>query len=185
MMVMNLKKIYFWGIKNLICILLFLVLGIICKLDKEYSNYIYNKIYQEHFDFSIAKDFYNNYFGGIFPIESVFMSSLESVFHEDLIYQEIGDYEDGAVLKVDYNYLVPVMNSGMVIYIGEKEKYGNVVIIEGNDGIDIWYGNLCNCMVKLYDVVYSGDYLGEVCSNEFYIVYTKKNKFLDYKEYLN
>ena len=167
------------------CICLFLGVGIICKLDVNYKEYFHKKIYRENFDFSEAKFFYEKYLGGIFPIEDIFGSRLISVFNENLVYQLATEYEDGVMLNVDYNYLVPVINSGVVVYVGEKEKYGNVVIVEGDNGIDIWYGNLCNIMVKIYDGVSAGSYLGEVCDNKLYVVYTKKNKFLNYEEFLN
>lgn len=178
------NRIYRYLIKCMLCIGIFLCLGIICKADISYKNYIEKKIYQEHFDFSEVKSFYDKYLGGIFPIENISNSRLVSVFNESLVYQEVLDYEEGAMLKVDYNYLVPAVNGGIVVYVGEKEKYGNVVIVEGDNGIDIWYGNICNMMVKNYDVVQSGSYLGESCDNKIYVVYTKKNEFLDYCDYL-
>ena len=72
----------------------------------------------------------------------------------------------------------------MVIYIGEKENYGNVIIIEGVDGIDIWYGNMETTTTKLYDYVNKNTYLGTTKDNILYLVYQKDGKFLDYKEYL-
>ncbi|MBQ8681846.1 MAG: M23 family metallopeptidase [Bacilli bacterium] len=179
------KRVYFFLIKGLVCIILFLGLGIACKLNVDYKNYIYEKVYQDHFDFSGFKDLYNKYFGGIFPIENIYFEKAKLVFNEKLVYQGVESYEDGVMLSVGYNYLVPAVNSGIVVYLGEKDKYGNVVIVEGDNDIDIWYGNLCNNMVKLYDVVSNGDYLGESCDNKIYIVYTKKNEFLSYEDYLD
>lgn len=178
------NKIYFLIIKFLVCIILFLSLGIICKSNVEYKNYIQKKIYQEHFDFFQVKFFYDKYLGGIFPIENISNNAVVSVFSEDLVYQSFDSYKDGVMLDVDYKYLVPVIEKGLVVYVGEKDDYGNVVIIEGENGIDIWYGNLCNIMVKIYDSVSGGSYLGESCDNKIYVVYTKKNEFLDYKDYL-
>ena len=164
---------------------MFLGLGIICKLDINYKNYIQRKLYQEYFDFSDVKVFYDKYLGGIFPIENIYNNKMQSVFYEELIYQEAITYKDGVMLKVSYNYLVPAINGGVIVYIGEKKDYGKVIIVEGNNGIDIWYGNICNVMVNIYDVVNEGSYLGEVCDNKLYIVYTKKNEFLNYADYLN
>lgn len=171
-------------IKYLVCIVMFLILAIICKSNINYRQYIYGSIYEECFDFSEVRNFYNRYMGGVFPIDSVNLNKTSSVFNEKIVYKEIHDYEDGAMLEVDYNYLVPTIRDGIVVYIGEKEKYGNVVIINGDNGEDIWYGNLCNVMVKLYDGVSVGSYLGDVCDNKMYMVITKKNKFLDYRDYL-
>lgn len=178
------NKIYLFFIKFLLCSSLFLVLGIVCRLDNNYRYYVERNIYQEYLDFSKVRVFYDKYMGGIFPIENNINNGVISVFNENLIYDSKESYKEGVSLVVDYNYLVPSINRGLVVYIGEKNGYGNVVIIEGDNGIDIWYGNLCNTMVKLYDVIESGNYIGEVCGNNLFLVYTKKNEFLDYNKYL-
>lgn len=181
----GLKKIYYYLIKTLICVCLFLVLGIICKVNINSKNYIQKIFYQDCLDFSNIKVFFDKYLGGVFPFDGVVTGGIKPVFNEDLFYQEAIQYKDGAMLKVDYNYLVPAVNGGIVVYIGKKDGYGNVVIVEGNNGIDIWYGNLCNIMVNIYDVIGDGSYLGESCDNKIYVVYSKKNEFLNYVDYLN
>ena len=108
-----------------------------------------------------------------------------SVFNEKLQYSSVSDYENGAILEVDKNYLIPNMEKGIVVYIGEKDKYGNVVMVENESGVDIWYGNVCNAMVSLYDNLDSGSYLGESCDDFIYLVYSKKNDYLDYHDYLS
>ncbi len=122
--------------------------------------------------------------GGIFPIENVNNNETSYVFNETLTYSQITSYEDGAILSVTSNYLVPSMESGIVVYVGKKEKYGNVVMIEDQEGIDVWYGNMCHTLVNLYDTVEKGTNLGEVCDTSLYLVYTKGNDYLDYQEYL-
>ena len=178
------NRIYVFFIKFFLCVCLFLGLGIICKMDINYRKYLERKLYQESLDFSRVRLFYNKYLGGIFPIENSFNKGIISVFNEKLIYNNYDDYKDGVSLEVEYNYLVPAIKRGLVIYRGVKEGYGNVVIIEGDDGIDIWYGSLCNIVVELYDFVESGNYIGDVCDNKLYLVYTNENNFLDYKKYL-
>ena len=110
--------------------------------------------------------------------------NISPVFDEKLDYINDTIYHDGVKLEVDNNYLVPIIKEGMVVFIGEKEHYGNVIIIEGIDGIDIWYGNMETSSIKLYDYVESGAYLGTTKDNILYLVYSKDGKYLDYKEYL-
>ena len=160
-------------------------LAIICKKDPYYKELIQNKFYHDHLSFSYFREFYDKYLGGIFALDKVIHTQVNYVFNEKLDYSNVTSYEDGALLSVAKNYLVPSLENGIVVYIGEKSKYNNVVMIENNNGIDIWYGNLCNVTVKLYDHVESGTYLGEACGDFIYLVYTKGNEFLDYHDYLN
>ena len=71
----------------------------------------------------------------------------------------------------------------MVVFIGNKEGYGNTVIIEDLDGVYNWYGNIDNTSLKLYDYVDKGTLVGEV-NNTLYLVFSKGDKYLNYEEYL-
>ena len=53
----------------------------------------------------------------------------------------------GYKLTVSNNYLVPVIKSGVVVFIGTKKDYGNVVTIEAEDNTTITYGNIKNTKV--------------------------------------
>lgn len=167
----------------LICAILFLVLAIICKTNKDYKNIIYKNIYDNNISFTSIKNFYTKYLGGVSILDNL-VPKTQPVFNEKLVYKESSKYHDGVNLKVDTNYLVPVLESGIVLFIGEKENYGNVIIIEGVDGVDIWYGNMKTTSVKLYDYVESGDLLGETLNDNLYLVYSKDGKFLNYEDYL-
>ncbi len=183
-MVIVLKKLYWFLMKSLLCMVLFLILAILCKKNNQYKYFIQEKIYQDHFSFASFENFYNQYLGGIFPIENILRKDTSSVFREKIVSENISAYLDGAKLVVGEHYLIPIMEDGIVVYIGEKEEYGNVVMIENAKGIDVWYGNVCNVMVKLYDQVKAGNYVGESCSSEIYLVYTKGKKVLNYKDFL-
>ncbi len=74
------------------------------------------------------------------------------------------------------NYLVPALNSGIVVFLGDKEDYGNTVIIQQTDGTDVWYGNVDNASVKMYDYVESGSLIGEVTDEKLYLLFKKKVK---------
>ena len=170
-------------IRSMSVILIFFILAILSKSNKQYKDYIISNIYEKNISFPQIKKFYQKYLGGIEPLEKV-VNNNQPVFHEELEYLDSSVYHDGVQLKVSKNYLVPIQSEGMVIYIGEKEHYGNTVIIEGTNGIDIWYGNMENISVKLYDYVEKGKYLGTTKDNILYLAYQKNGQFVNYQEYL-
>lgn len=167
----------------LLVIVIFLILGIVSKSNSKYKDIIVSNLYEKNISFTKIKNLYTKYLGGIVPLEKI-DNSVVSVFNEELEYINESIYYDGVKLEVSNNYLVPILSEGMVVYIGEKENYGNVVIIEGIDGIDIWYGNMDKVSISLYDYVLSGEYLGTIKDNNLYLVYSSDGKFLDYREYL-
>ena len=78
--------------------------------------------------------------------------------------------------------MVPIIESGVVVFIGEKENYGNTVIIEQVDGVETIYGNVNINTIKIYDYVEKGELLGEVNGNKLYLSFQKDGEYLDYKE---
>ena len=170
-------------LRSMTVVVLFLVLAILSKGSQTYKDLIVTNIYEKNISFAKIKKLYDKYLGGISPLDKAVDKEI-SVFNEKLDYRNESIYHDGVKLEVNNNYLVPIQEEGMVIFIGEKENYGNVVIVEGIDGIDIWYGNMETVAYKLYDYVEKNAYLGTTKGNTLYLVYQKEGNFLDYKEYL-
>lgn len=170
-------------LRSLTVIILFLILAILSKSNETYKDVIVSNLYEKNISFAKIKNLYTKYLGGIVPLEKI-SPETTNVFHEQLEYTNESIYYDGVKLEVTNKYLVPIIEEGMVVYIGEKENYGNVVIIERIDGIDIWYGNMETIAVKLYDYVEKSAYLGQTKDNYLYLAYYQNGKFLDYKEYL-
>ena len=170
-------------LRSMIAVLLFLTMAILSKSSKTYKDLIVKNIYEENISFTKIKKLYDKYLGGITPLDKAIDKEI-TVFEEKLSYENASIYHDGVKLEVTNNYLVPVQEEGMVIFIGEKENYGNVIIVEGIDGIDIWYGNMDTTTAKLYDYVGKNSYLGTTKGNTLYLAYQKDGNFLDYKEYL-
>ena len=58
-----------------------------------------------------------------------------------------------------------------------------VVIVQGIDGVDIWYGNLENVSVNLYDYIEAETIIGETKDEYLYLVIKKDNEFIKYEDY--
>lgn len=172
--------------KILLCTIITLLIAITCKKNPIYKEKIHDLLFVEKINFSKFKNIYNKYLGGFFFIKTdKETNSKESyVFNNKLKYTKIENYKDGAKIYVDKNYLITNLNNGIVVYLGKKEDYNYVIIVEDEKtGINTWYGNICNSTLKLYDNITTNDYIGESCSNYIYLLYSKNNTFLDYRNY--
>ena len=169
--------------KILFCVVLFLGLMIVVKSNPELKDKVYSFIYENNISFSKFHELYNKYLGGIVPFDNVIVKDTISVFNEKISYQEKIDYNSGVKLVVDDNYLVPIIESGIVVYMGEKEGYGYTVIVQQVDGVDAWYSNV-NSNINLYDYVEKGSLLGESLDNSLYLYFQKNGEFIDYKAYI-
>lgn len=181
------KNSNFWfkQISN-ICISVILVLAtlIFLKAKPELKQTFYSNVYEKNISFATINSIYERYAGSSLPFKDLIDKPTSTVFNESLIYTETHKYLDGVKLIVEENYLVPSLDSGLVVFIGEKENYGNTIIIQQSNGIDVWYSNLDSITVSMYDYVDQGKLIGEVSSKELYLVFKKDGKVLDYKEHI-
>ena len=167
----------------LIVVIIFLVGMILVKSNSKAKNSILKQVYDTNFKFTKVKEIYQKYFGNILSIDKLALED-KQVFQEELTYQKSKSYLDGVKLQVNDNYMVPALESGIVIFMGEKEGYGNTIVIEQIDGIDVYYSNISSDGIKLYDYVEKGKLLGEAEDNQLYLVFQKDGSFLDYKKYI-
>lgn len=167
----------------LVTIAIFLFGMILVKSDVSFKNKILDNVYNKQFKFVQLGEIYQKYFGNILSIDKVLVDE-KPVFQEKLSYLKSSKYKDGVKLTVDENYMVPILESGIVIFLGEKEGYGNTVVVEQVDGIDVYYSNVSVSNIKLYDYVEKGELLGEAQDKKLYLLFQKDGKLLDYKEYI-
>lgn len=170
--------------KVFIIIVLTLILLIVLKSNKSFKESFYEKVYDTNFSFAKINKMYQERFGSPIPFMDLIEPKTEKVFSEKLEYHNTEIYEEGVKLTVDKDYLIPVIDSGMIVFIGEKENYGNTIIVQQVDGIDVWYSNIKTVSVNLYDYIEAGELLGEVNDDYLILVYKKDGKVLNYEEYL-
>lgn len=177
------KKIYSFINRLLITGLITIVSLIFFKKNSTLKQSFYNNFLSFNFDFAFVNDFYKEYFGGVLPFGN-FLSSTSTVFSESsLVYSDASSYLDGVSLSVGKDYLVPLLDSGLVVFMGEKDGYGKTVIVQQSNGIDVWYSNLNSFNVNLYEYVSKGEFIGN-CNDNLYLVFKKDGKVLDYTKYI-
>lgn len=169
-------------LRVLITIIVTLILLIGFKMNNNFKKTFYHYVYEENFPFSAVKNFLQEKFGTSLTFDKIVTD--EEVFNEKLSYKNKSLYHDGVKLTVSSEYMIPSLESGIVVYIGEKENYKQVVIVQQMNGVDVWYGNIKQANVKLYDYVEKGSLIGQVDNKTLYLVFQKEGKFVDYQSYL-
>lgn len=140
-------------------------------------------VFGTNLSFTTINNWYEKQFGKVLPLD---FPSIDTPVNN--ITNEVGEikkYQDGVMAKVGKESIVNALNSGIVVFLGEKENYGNVVIVQGIDGVDIWYGNITNVDISLYDYVEKNSLLGSASDDYIYFVIQKDGNYLDYEEYKN
>ena len=165
--------------KFMLAIIFFLVSVIFTNMSDKNLLLYKEYVLTESLPFTKIKGWYEELFGEVLPKSD----NTQTVMSGKLVYKEIKDYQDGEVLTVSSKALVNSLASGVVVFLGEKDGYGNTVIIQGIDGVDIWYGNLENVSVTLYDYIEEGTVIGSIKDEFLYLVIKKDNEFIKYEDY--
>lgn len=181
--VSSLKKVIIGFINQvLICIVLFLTVLILTK-NTSFKDKLYEFVYSYNFSFLEIEEFVKKNFGSIIP-STKNDKDIEMVSSEKLEYKKLTEIDDGVLLEVDKNSLITSLESGLVVYIGEKEEYGKVLILEQVDGTEAWYIGVNLNEFKLYDYIEKGTILGESSDTEIKLLFKKNKEGVDYKTYL-
>ena len=169
-------KIFITKLLLTVIVTLILLIGFKTNLDfkSNFNKYVYNT----SLPFTDFKTIYDKYFLGTNSSKDT-----KEVFNEELVYTDKSMYEDGVKLTVESNYLVKAIDSGIVVFIGDKDKYGKTVIVQQVNGVDVFYGNVTSS-VNMYDYIEKGSLIGETIDTNLYLAFQKEGKFVDYKEYI-
>lgn len=137
-----------------------------------------NIIYDSIIDFSYFRSKTNILLGNILNKKDIFVSS------EKIYYKNIEKYNNSYRLEVDNSYILKSIDNGVVVFIGNKENLGMTVIINCDDGTNIWYSNIENISVNLYDYINKDTIIGSSKDTSIYLTFIKDNEYQSYEKYL-
>ena len=168
--------------RTLFCIILVLIAVIAIKVNNNYKDIINKYLFTDNFSFNKVNKYLGNNLGTIVPVvktsDTLVFSSKELKNKE---YEIINDY---ALIKLDKNTPISSLCGGIVVFMGEKEGYGQSVVVEQINGIDVLYSNIESKNIKLYDYVEKGSLVGESNGESINIKIVKDGKSISYAEYI-
>lgn len=170
-----------WVTKLLLSIIFFLISLIYVNFNNKNRENYTNNIFEDNISFTKMNNLYDKYIGNTKKEANNKKESL--VMNEGLVYQSLEAYNNSTKFTVSNDYPINVLKPGIIVFIGEKDDLGNTVIVQGNDGVDIWYSNVNVTEYSLYDYVTKDDILGTTNNNFLYITILKDGTYLTYEEY--
>lgn len=166
--------------RTLLSIILVLITAIYINLSDKNLLYFKNKIFNDTLVFAKINEMYTKYFG---PLVKEKIPATTPVFNEQNNLK-IEEYNDSYKVSLPSNHVL-ALESGIVVFQGEKEGLGKTIIVQGVDGVDIWYSNLENVNWTLYDYVSKKDGLGTSLENTIIYTFMENGKYIGYENYLN
>ncbi len=180
------KLKYLKGLISRFLIVIILVLGslIFTNISEENKKLYKEYVLENSLEFTKINNLYEKLFGKVDMVKTP-NKETTSVFLNTINYSNIENFKNGFKLSLNAGEIINVITSGIIVYIGPKDDLGNTVIVQGNDGVDIWYSNITDTDIKVYDYIESGAILGTANSNYIYLTLNKDGKYLNYEEYLS
>ncbi len=162
----------------MISTIILLTLLILISKSEKIHNFVKNTVYSKQFNFSSVNKFYNKYI--LNPISN---SKGSIMVFKDNNKEEMIEYNGGVKINKSNDKNVKVVESGIVVFIGEKEGFGNTIIIQQSNGIDCWYGNVNNINTNIYSYVTKNTIIGNT-NDYLYLYFEKDGKTVDYKDFI-
>lgn len=178
----KIKYLKFLVTRVLLSIIFIISVCIYMKIDDKNILLVEKYLFEDNLEFTKINNWYQENIGNIIP--SVKENSNLVFSSNDIYTKDYEVYENGVKFNSQKNQPVSILSGGIVVFIGEKDNYGNTVIIQGNDGIDYWYGEISNLSVNLYDYIEKDTLIGETINDYLYLVLQKNGKFISYEEIL-
>ena len=166
--------------KFLLSIIFLMVSIILIKSNSNIKTFYQEDILTKQINFTKFNDFYTKYFGNILPDYTVPSVPTQMASNTEFDYNNGTPYLNGTKLE---NYPVPIITSGIIVFLGEKDSLGPTCIVQGIDGIDIWYSHIDTSSLNLYDYVTEGKILAPTESNYFYLTIDSNGNYLTYDTY--
>lgn len=169
--------------KFLLSIIFLMVSIILIKSNSNIKTFYQEDILTKQINFTKFNDFYTKYFGNILPDYTVPSVPTQMDSNTEFDYNNGTPYLNGTKLETTENYPVPIITSGIIVFLGEKDSLGPTCIVQGIDGIDIWYSHIDTSSLNLYDYVTEGKILAPTESNYFYLTIDSNGNYLTYDTY--
>lgn len=165
----------------LISIILVLSCAIYVNISADNLSFFKNKLFQDTLLFVKINNLYAKYFGDVIPNK---VNQTTPVFNSKIEYAQITKENNSYKLTLNSNVIHP-LESGIIVFMGEKDNLGNTLIVQGVDGVDIWYSNISFEGLTLYDYIEKDTILGNANSNNIYLTFMKDGNFIGYENYLS
>lgn len=169
--------------KFLLSIIFLMVSIILIKSNSNIKNFYQEDILTKQINFTKFNDFYTKYFGNILPDYTVPSIPTQMASNTEFDYNNGTPYLNGTKLETTENYPVPIITSGIIVFLGEKDSLGPTCIVQGIDGIDIWYSHIDTSSLNLYDYVTEGKILAPTEDDYFYLTIDSNGNYLTYDTY--
>ncbi len=161
--------------------IIFVLGSIIFTNISDTNKALYQKyVLEDSLKFTTINNLYQRIFGSV----DLTSNDSDTPVFGSITYTNVENYKNGVKLTVGLNEVVSVITSGIVVYIGEKDDLGNTIIIQGNDGADIWYSNITDTDILVYDYVEAGSILGTSNGENIYLTISLDGEFISYEEYM-
>lgn len=176
------EKIMNFISRVLISALIFVLGLIFIKDDNKNKSWIYKNIYQDNITMVKVEKIYKKYVAD-FLEQKKEKDEILAVSKEGIYYEKIEEKENGVNLITGKDIIIPAFEEGIVLYIGDKDNYKDVLVIKQIDGTETWFVGVATNL-KIYDYIEKNEIVGKTINDNLEIYFKQNGESIDYKKYI-
>ena len=165
-----------WLNKLLLSIIVFLLVLIASNFSDSFRSEFKNEVLESNMEFYKFNNLYKKIIEDV-PEDSQLVGNIVEI-------NDIEEVNGRYKINCGIDYPVEVLKPGIIVFNGTKDDLGNTIIIQGNDGVDVWYSGVDLKEYSLYDYVSVGEVLGNSLDIFITISIYKDGDLLEYEEYI-
>ncbi|WP_203361606.1 M23 family metallopeptidase [Bacillus sp. REN10] len=186
----RLNRLLFKGLASLI-----FVLAVAIMFKQSSSPFVegqawMREVMEKEFQFSKAAEWYEKTLGEPLPFTVDGWTQQETVVNEQTEYaipvsgKVVEDFQTngkGLMVEAGVNEGVKAIKAGTVIFVGQKDEFGQTVVVQHADNSESWYGHVADPTVRPYEKVEAGNVLAQLSPSQqtFYLAIKKDGVFVD------
>ncbi len=196
-----LERNEFFLFRSLVAICLFLMIGIVFKVDAPTLTPVRQFVsdaYEHEFQFATIAHWYEQHFGrplALLPTaddtDEITEGEQDEIHYAlpatGTIYEDFEENGKGIIVETEIGTKVEAIRGGYVISVGEDQEgsLGKTVVVQHYDGTESVYGMLDTIEVNIYDHIKAGTTIGTVSTDErgtkgiFYLGLKKNDDYID------
>lgn len=167
--------------RTLLSVILVLLCAIFINISDQNLLFFKDHFLNDTLAFNKMNELYTKYFGNILPEK---INNSIPVFENTKPYKNITKEGDSYRVELTTNTF-SFLESGVVVFLGEKEGFGKTVIVQGIDGTDIWYSNIEEVSITLYDYVEKDKIIGTFKEGSALLTFVEQGAYIGYEKYLS
>lgn len=179
---MKKRKVSSFYIQLIASLLLFLSLFLLSQNSSFYEQKVKPRLFQ-YFPFTSFQQTYEQVFGSAIPFLYPKKENEQNVSHligdePFLVGTVIRKEQEGFWIELVNDHPLASTENGFILFVGYFQPFGKTVVIQQENGREMWLGHFEEINVSMYSFIHKGDTIGKVKDTLLYVAFKEEGQWI-------